>query len=134
MRVHDNWLEQQGKETALGSSVFNTLVPGRVELPYLLFYPRDGVDRSTRLAGPAAELNPSWLVYGVGSTADDAKWAIEQLKKRLIVNGFGVVPEIEGENPGRVWFESTEPVQVDRDVTPPLCFQVAECGFSSDLL
>jgi len=134
VRVHDTWLEATLKDTALGAKVFNTLAPSPTALPYLVFYPRDGIDRSTSVTGPGSQLNPSWVLHGVGSTADQAKWAIEQAKKKLIVNGFGMVPVIAGQKPGRVWFESVDTVQVDRDVTPPICFQVAECGFSSDLV
>jgi len=102
--------------------------------PYAVFYSQPGTDRQTRLTGPAHEQNPRWTIHCVGSTADQAEWVNEQVKGALVVNGFGVVPTIAGENPGRFWYSNPQPVARDDDSTPPLFFVVAECGFRSELI
>lgn len=103
-----------------------------VKAPYVVVHPADGTDDTDRLVGPAVTQNPRWIVHSVHTSAEQAKWLAEQVKARLIVGGYGIVPAIEGERPGQFWYSSPIPVQVDDDFTPSLYFHVAECGFSSD--
>jgi len=137
-RKHDAALVALVTASPLGTKFYPALAPlvaGKPQTgPYAVFYSQPGTDRQTRLTGPAFEQNPRWTIHCVGSTADQAEWVNEQVKGALIVNGFGVVPTIAGENPGRFWYSNPQPVQRDDDSTPPLFYVVAETGFSSDLL
>lgn len=119
---------------ALTTKFFPGITPGAVATPYAVFYAQSGRDESDRVAGPASVQSPRWTIHCVGSTQEQAQWVNEQIKAKLVVNGFGVVPTIAGEKPGRFWFDNPIPVQRDDDSTPPLFYAVAECGFSSDLI
>jgi hypothetical protein len=99
----------------------------------VLIHPSDGRDISDRLAGPSTTQNPRFVIHSVGSTYDQCAWAAEQVKAVLIVAGLGVTPTITGEIAQRVWYSSPQPIDTDDDVTPPLLFHTAECGFESKL-
>lgn len=105
----------------------------RVAAPYVVVHPADGTDAALRLTGPSLTQNPRWTIHSVGMTADQAKWAAELVKGKLIVNGFGISLTISGERPGAFWYSSPIPIQRDDDVSPSLFFHVAECGFASDI-
>lgn len=137
MRHHTKWLKATIEEIpALEAATFVTEAKrddgAEIEPPYAVMQPTDGTDEATRLAGPSATQNPRWVIHGVGTTPDQAAWVGEQLKKKLIVGGLGIVPDIPGENPGRMWLSSPMPIQIDRDVSPPVFFHVTECGFHTD--
>ncbi|TFD61136.1 DUF3168 domain-containing protein [Cryobacterium sp. Hh7] len=134
LRKHTTWLKSRIQTiSAFASNTFVTTAPPNTPLPYVLIHPSDGTDRSDRLAGPNAVQNPRWVIHSVGSTYDQCAWAAEQVKAVLVVAGLGVTPTITGERAGRVWYSVPQPVQTDDDVTPPLIFHTAECGFESTL-
>lgn len=135
-RKHDAWLLSKLREPSqLASKVFLLSDPGlqSAALPYVVVHPLDGTDSGDRLGGGAFDANPRWTVHSVGSTVDQAKWTFELWKSRLIVRGFGVIPEMSGEFAGRVSVSSPIPVQDDPDSNPRSYFHVAEVGFSSQL-
>lgn len=145
MKAHTDWLKAR-METMPGaviggrSQVFVTKAqyPGsdsavKVTYPYWVIHPQDGNDEQTRFTGPKLTQHPRFTIHSVGLSYDSAAIAGENVKKILIVNGFGVVPAIGGENSRRVWYDVPIPVQTDADVTPAIAFHVAECGFESDL-
>lgn len=133
-RKHDAALVALAASTALGSKFYPGIVPALTAPPYAVFWSSDGTDEATRATGPARTQHPRWAIHFVGTTVDQAKWGNEQLKSKLIVNGFGIVPTVAGENPGKFWYSNPLPVDRDDDSTPPLFSIVAECGFASDLL
>lgn len=132
MRQHTAWLKAEVQAVpALTSKTFVTLATN-TSVPYVVIHPMDGTDESTRLAGPNATQHPRFVIHSVGSTYEQCAAIAEAVKKRLVVGGFGVTPTIPGELSGRVEYSSPTPIQVDRDVSPPLCYHVAEVSWSSD--
>lgn len=140
MRKHTAWLVSTIQSfPALSTKTFVMVARNpapnaavKVLPPYVVVHPTDGVDDTDRLTGPSVTKRPRWVIHSVGVDAEQAAWAAEQVKNRLIIGGLGVVPVIEGERPGALWYSSPTPIQLDTDVTPALCFHVAECGFTSD--
>ncbi|ROS28919.1 sorbitol-specific phosphotransferase system component IIA [Rathayibacter sp. PhB127] len=133
-RKHDAWLLSRLRlPMQLAEKVFLLSDPGlqSAALPYVVVHPADGEDSGDRLGGGRFDANPSWTIHSVGKTVDQAKWAFELWHSRLVVRGFGVIPEIDGEFPGRVTVSSPIPVQDDADSNPRTYFHVAEVGFSS---
>lgn len=133
-RKHDAWLLARLRTPSqLASKVFLLSDSGlqSAVAPYVVVHPSEGTDSGDRLGGGRFDANPRWTVHSVGKTVDQAQWTFELWKPTLIVRGFGVVPEVDGEYPGPVWLESPTPVQQDDDSTPRTYFHVAECGFSS---
>jgi hypothetical protein len=119
---------------ALAGKVFVTLAKGDqnpLPLPYVVIHPAAGTDESDRLTGPKIVFYPRFTIHSVGSDAEQAAATGEAVKSRLISGGFGLIPVVAGELPRMVWYSSPVPIQVDYDVSPPLCFHVAECGFES---
>ena len=101
--------------------------------PFALLHPVDGIDTEERYTGPASTQHPRFTLHIVGSSYDNVATVTALVKPLFIVNGLGVIPVIPGERPRRVWWHSPLPIQLDRDVTPPIPFQVVELGFTSDL-
>lgn len=132
MRSHTAWLKARIESvTALASSTFVTVAPANTPLPYVLIHPMDGADVADRFTGPRSVQNPRFVIHSVGSTYEQCAWAAEKVKAVLVVAGLGVIPTITGELPRRVWYSVPQPVQTDDDVTPPLIYHTAECGFES---
>lgn len=134
-RKHDTWLKARIETvSALAAATFVTSAPaGLTARPYVVLHPMDGTDDSDRLTGPDVVQHPRWVVHSVGVTPEQAKWAAEQVKSKLVVNGVGVVPTITGETAGAVWYSSPTPVQMDSDGSEVLFLHIAECGFESSL-
>jgi hypothetical protein len=68
----------------------------------------------------------------VGSSANQAKVNADLVKAALVVGGFGIILTVTGRRNGRLYYRSPIPVQIDKTVTPPLCFHVAQVGWRSD--
>lgn len=146
MRVHTAWLVsvlagipgavRDGRSQVFVSKAEYPGADAKVPLtyPYWVIHPSDGRDTADRLTGPYSTAHPRFTVWSVGLTADQAGIAAENVRAALIVNGFGVTPEIDGEVSRRVWYSSPVPIQVDTTKTPALVYHVAECGFDSDRL
>jgi hypothetical protein len=134
MRKHTAWLKAtiQGIPTVASKTYVTRVTPGAIVAPpYVVIHPADGIDQVERMAGPRSTQHPRFTIHSVGVDADQCGWLAEQIKSRLVVNGFGVIPTVPGERCGRVWWDSPIPIQIDDD-GDPVYFHVAECGFSSD--
>lgn len=99
---------------------------------YALVHPADGIDEQTRNTGPAQTEHFEATVHLVGSSANQVKVLADLFKPLVIVDGFGIIPTIEGRRCQRMYWRSPIPVQTDPDVTPPICFYVVEVGWVSD--
>lgn len=119
---------------ALKAKTFVAVAPKDTKPPYFILYPADGVDRQTRVTGPKSTQHPRFTGHLVGASYDQCAAVAQLLKNTLVPNGRGVILVVPGEVCGRVWWESPLPIQVDNDVTPPLIYQVSECGWRSDLI
>lgn len=123
---------------ALASSTWVTQVPiaatGQppAAFPYALVHPADGADEQTRFTGPASTEHPAFTVHLVGGSANQCKVVAELVKAKIIVGGFGIVPTVSGRRNQRMYWRSPIPIQTDKNATPPLCFYVAEVGWTSD--
>lgn len=134
MRQHTSWLKAEIQTVpALASKTFVTLATN-TSVPYVVIHPFDGVDEQSRFTGPRTEFHPRFVVHSVGSTYEQCAAIAEAVKKRLVVDGFGIVPNIPGERSHKLTYEVPTGIQVDTDVSPPLCFHVAEIGWTSELL
>lgn len=137
MRVHTAWYKARIETiAALAGRTFVTEAksPTGAPLapPYVVIHPAEGTDRADRLSGPTLVQNPRWTIHTVGSTPDQAAHFAEQIKALVLVNGFGIVPVIAGQQCGRVWWSSPIPIQTDTDVSPAIFYHVAETGFTAE--
>lgn len=116
---------------ALATKTFVTLA-ATTSVPYVVIHPMDGSDESTRLAGPNSTQHPRFVIHSVGSDYTQCAAIAEAVKSKLVVNGFGVSPVVVGELSGRLEYSSPTAIQVDRDVSPPLCYHVAEVTWTGE--
>ena len=138
MKQHTAWVEAQLKSLPpLTAKTYIVEAPkdgagNFPKPPFVVIHPADGFDRAERLAGPATQQNPRFVLHIVGSSYDNVSTITGLVKPLFIQGGIGVTPSIPGESCGRVWWQSPQPVALDRDVTPPIPFQVIELGFTAD--
>lgn len=134
MKQHDYWLRDRIAEIPLliGRVHLVKLPDGldwRDAVPYVLISPSDGTDEQHRLSGPAGLMHPRYVLHTVGLEYAEVRDQAAMVKDKLIVDGFGVVPTIEGEKSHRLWYDSPTAIQRDTDTTPARLYHVAECGF-----
>jgi|GEM_PF-2946116 len=103
-----------------------------VKAPYAAIYPANGTNTQARLTGPKLTQHPSWTVHIVGATVDMTTRLIEDVEAQFILGGFGIRPDIAGENPGRYEWSQPIPIQYDSDVSPPLIYAVVEIDFYTE--
>jgi len=125
---------------ALSSSVYVTTVPEGTVAPhstdfrFVVIHPQDGTDDTDRLTGPNVLRHPRFTLYSVGADAYQAQAVAEAVKAKLVVHGFGIVPDVSGEWTQRLWYGVPTPLAVDRDPTPWWVFHTAEVGWQSQSL
>lgn len=138
MRQHTHWVEariQSIPALAVKTFVLDARKDGTGDFPkapFVVIHPVDGVDTVERHSGPALTQNPRFILHIVGSSYDNVASVTALVKPLFVQNGIGVTPVIPGETCGRVWWRAPQPVALDRDVTPPIPFQVIELGFTTD--
>jgi len=103
-----------------------------VERPYIAVYPADGIDTQERFTGGRRTQHPRFTLHIVGDSYDQVAMITRDLKARFIVNGIGVPLDVPGEKTLNLRWSSPEPIQWDRDVTPPVAYQVIELSFDSE--
>lgn len=142
MRRHTTWLKSQVETVpAIATKTFVTEAkypaPNqavKVEPPYVVIHPFDGVDEQTRFTGPRTTQHPRFVIHSVGLDYNQAAAVGEAVKSKVVVGGFGIVPDVAGENSRSLTYEVPTGVQLDKDVSPPLCVHIAEVGWSADTL
>lgn len=122
---------------AFASATFVGDVPrtasgGLVERPYIVVHPADGIDTQERFTGGRRTQHPRFTLHIVGDSYDQVAAITRDLKARFIVDGIGIPLDVPGENTLNLRWSSLEPIQWDRDVTPPVAYQVIELSFDSE--
>lgn len=123
---------------SVATSTYVTLVPkpatGQppIPLPYVIVHPSDGSDEATRFTGPPVTANPQFTLHVVGGSAESVQVVTGLVKAKFLVDGFIVPPVVSGRANRDGFWRSPIPLQIDRDVTPPLVYQVIELGWVSD--
>ncbi|MEF2979103.1 hypothetical protein [Subtercola sp. YIM 133946] len=130
---HDEALEAIVATTKLGEAFFPGEVPKGQGLPYAVYWPSNGTDTQPRFASGSVRQQPSWTIWCVGDTPENAGWVFGVLKAKLFPGGLGIIPDVPGEHPGPFWFRSPQPLQRDDDAKPSIFWHTIETGFFSDL-
>jgi hypothetical protein len=122
----------------LASATYITLAPKPaapatvLPLPYVIVHPSDGTDEATRLTGPPVTTNPMFTLHIVGGSAEQVLVVQDLVKPLFQVGGFIVPPVVAGRSNRDGYWRSPIPLQIDRDLTPALVYQVIELGWTSD--
>jgi hypothetical protein len=95
-------------------------LPADRQTPFVVVRPDSMPMESDRLGVHSANLNGRVYVTCVGSTVKEAQWAQEKTRALLVDKK----PTVAGRSVGRLQIDIGSPLQVDRDVTPPLFFVV----------
>lgn len=142
MRRHTDWLKGKIETVApVASKTFVTEAeypaPNqavKVEVPYVVIHPFDGTDEQSRFTGPKSTVNPRYVIHSVGLDYNQAAAVGEAVKAKLVINGFGIIPDVPGDDSRMLSYEVPTGILLDKDVSPPLCVHIAEVGWSADLI
>lgn len=130
MKAHTFWLRDRIATVAQFTGVYVALAPMDARPPFVVIHPQDGTDATDRLTGPLNLMNPRFTVHTVSHDFEATQDLAELIKAQLVgADGFGVVPDVPGEYAHRLWYHVPIAIQVDRDVSPPYVYHVAECGW-----
>lgn len=102
------------------------------DAPFVVIYPGNGTDSTDRLSGPRIQQRPFFTLHVVGTSWDNTLQLTERLKGLFVVNGWGVPPTIPGELTSDLSWSEPIPIQVDRDTTPAVVYQVVELSFTAE--
>lgn len=123
---------------ALASKTFKLVAPRDAQgklpaAPYVVVQPSDGTSSQERLTGGRSTAHPRYVIHCVGSSYDNAQTVFELVKAQFVtVTGFGLPLVVPGEMARNTHFESSLPVQVDNDVTPPIIYATGELTWDAD--
>ena len=108
-----------GALEAGGLSVGVGIAPDPPTLPYVVLYP-SGL---SRLDGPMSDMHadarPVMQVTSVGSTVEQVEWARDKAAQALLAGTVTIAGRVLC---AAVELETSQPVQRDDDVSPPLFF------------
>lgn len=129
MRVHDAaFIAAIKTDEGLATTTFEGTVTNR-PARYVSVFPRES--RAVgRFTGPHSTLTNEYIVHAVGATPDQAKWAREHMLEKVL----DVTLAIDGWRNGRVRFVTSQPIAIDKDVTPALWYTVDVLAFDSERL
>jgi hypothetical protein len=126
VRVHDDaFLALIRSDAGLASTTFEGTVTNR-PARYVSVFSRETRDVN-RYTGPHSWLENEYTVHSVGSSPEQAKWA----REHMLAKTLDATPTVAGWSCGRVRFVTSQPLAVDRDVTPPIWYCVDVLAFSS---
>lgn len=103
-----------------------------VARPYAVIYPADGIDTQDRLTGGRRVQHPRFMIHIVGDTYRSVATVVADLKALFVRDGFAIPIEVDGERTRNQLWSSPEPIQWDKDTTPPVAYQVIELSFDSE--
>lgn len=120
IRAHvDAVLARLRADSILADSTFDGQVVGTPER-YCVVYSSGGVRNSERLTGRSVFADFSFTIHSVGSTAEQARL----VEERVIAQLLDWTPTIAGRNCRRMMHVVSRPVDMDKDVSPPLFYGV----------
>lgn len=123
---------------ALATSTFVTTAPKATPpaqvypTPYVVIHPHGGFDQQSRFTGPSVLENPSWTLWLVGTSAEQAIALVDLVRPKFHLNGFVNPPTVAGRSYKNGFWRSPIPLQSDTDVSPTLVYAVVELGWTSE--
>ena len=137
MKVHADWVKARVQLVSnIATKTYMAFAP-RVAgalpaAPYVVIHSSDGIDSQDRYTGPRVTQHPRFTLHIVGTSYDSVAAVTRNIKAQFIVNGFGVIPVIEGERCWGLWWDAPVPTEVDNDVSPPIVYNIIELGFTTE--
>lgn len=104
--------------TAAGMSAGDGVKPAGAALPYVVVLPFGGPPASGPVSDQHADVSPQVLVRGVGLTQASAEIAADNARAVLLSTPLAVPDRVVTQ----VVLETSQPVQRDDDVSPPLYY------------
>jgi hypothetical protein len=99
--------------------------------PYWVIHPGGAQDVQERLSGHYGTRWPQWTIHAVGENAAEVEWATEQMDSALRPKGRGLTLPVTGRTTYPLRRDVLGPIDIDRDINPPLFFQPSEYRFKS---
>lgn len=107
------------QDSVLASSTFEGVVTNRPNR-YVAVFSNSGNRTAERFTGSQGTSAQSFTIHSVGTTPDQAQAVADRVFAQLL----DWTPTVEGRVCRRMRHEASEPVQIDRDVTPPMFYGV----------
>lgn len=104
----------------------------KIDAPYVVIHPSDGVDDTDRVTGPRVTEHPDFTLHVVGASAEQTQIMAGLVKAKFVTGGRFTPPVVVGRRNGRGYWRSPVPLQVDTALTPAVIYQVVELGWVSD--
>lgn len=102
-------------------------VPDGAALPYAVLFIDDGTAARTRMVPVSDRRNVGFQITSVGIDPDGARSVAERVRAAVLDKR----PAVAGRATWPVQQEVSQPLRVDRDVTPHLLYVVDQYAFSS---
>lgn len=119
-------LDRLKEDAVLAPVVFEGVVTSRPNR-YVTLFTNSGVREAERFTGAQLTSTQSFTVHSVGTTPDQAQFVAE----KVFAQWLDWTPTVAGRVCRRVRHSSSQPVQLDADVSPPLYYCVDEFDVTS---
>jgi hypothetical protein len=120
-------VDQLQTDADLNGVVFQGLVLNRPKR-YCTVHMDSGRRIADRFTGPQVQQDYTITVHSAGTSTEQAQWVAERVYAALL----GVVLAVPGRKCHRVRAIDSQPVELDRDVTPPLFYSTDVFELVSD--
>lgn len=128
IRAHANAVLARLREDSVLSGVtFQGVVTDRPDR-YVTMFMDSGDWTQQRLTGPQGTATFGMTFHSVGTTAEQAQFVAEHVFDKLL----GYTPNVPARACWRIRHVSSQPVQLDQDVNPPLYYCVDVFNLTSD--
>jgi len=111
----------------LADCTFQGVVSDRPDR-YVTLFMDSGDWVQERLTGPQSTATFSLTFHSVGSTAEQAQYVAEKVFLQLL----GFTPNVPSRECRRIRHVNSQPIQLDRDVSPPIYYCVDQFELTSD--
>lgn len=125
--VKNALLERIEEEPTLSQIVYEGTVLNR-PTRYVSVFTDTGYREAERFTGSQSTSTQTFVVHSVGSTPDKALEVAELVQTQLVDH----VLQVAGRTCRRLRHESSQPMQLDRDITPELYYCVDEFAVTSE--
>lgn len=135
----DALVAKSGEIPALAGKVFLTEAKyptpnetERVDAPYLVWHPANGVNVQDRVTAPRSTKHPTFTGHLVGESAAQVLLLMDDLEAKLFPDGKGIRIDVPGERGRPLNFSCPLPVQKQTDPQPTVIYGVVEVDWLSD--
>lgn len=119
--------DQAEVDPILSGSTFQGVVLNRPNR-YMTFFLSGGPRKQSRLTGPSSVYDYVVVTHSVGTTPEQAQLVEERTQKQFV----DWRPNLDGFDCRRMQLSDSQPIELDRDVNPPLYYIASTYGLTME--